>query len=426
MNFAIFYAKVIIIVTRYQLKIKMETKKTVILLNNLFNGEYIKEKVGGEIINLFQSDNGGFYVYANPYGNIEKKWDNRIKHVIFIRTVRNGFVKVIGKAQIKRQICLDGKFSKNNNKIDLVQKQFIEEQKVIYGGALISSLGSWSKYFITFEAKAIYKPKADIYLTTASNELNAYKNTYKLQNVKKIANQSQKLYIENDQNNENYITLETMINQTELWEEHPVGKVIIEDSVDVNPSFLSIIRKENDELVNSNLLSYFLQNNTRFWTDFSKYVLKLTDDKVINGKPKITRESIGNIDLFIEVEDLIIVIENKIKSGVSGHRENGYSQLEKYVRKAEEYVNKYGLKSQIKYFLLRPNYNNENYRIYNEGERYLEIKYSEIYHVIKDLKSDLYFEELKKVVKKHSAEYDNELYETMNERFIQQIRMNQI
>jgi hypothetical protein len=426
MNFAIFYAKVIIIVTRYQLKIKMETKKTVILLNNLFNGEYIKEKVGGEIINLFQSDNGGFYVYANPYGNIEKKWDNRIKHVIFIRTVRNGFVKVIGKAQIKRQICLDGKFSKNNNKIDLVQKQFIEEQKVIYGGALISSLGSWSKYFITFEATAIYKPKADIYLTTASNELNAYKNTYKLQNVKKIANQSQKLYIENDQNNENYITLETMINQTELWEEHPVGKVIIEDSVDVNPSFLSIIRKENDELVNSNLLSYFLQNNTRFWTDFSKYVLKLTDDKVINGKPKITRESIGNIDLFIEVEDLIIVIENKIKSGVSGHRENGYSQLEKYVRKAEEYVNKYGLKSQIKYFLLRPNYNNENYRIYNEGERYLEIKYSEIYHVIKDLKSDLYFEELKKVVKKHSAEYDNELYETMNERFIQQIRMNQI
>lgn len=404
----------------------METKKTVILLNNLFNGEYIKEKVGGEIINLFQSDNGGFYVYANPYGNIEKKWDNRIKHVIFIRTVRNGFVKVIGKAQIKRQICLDGKFSKNNNKIDLVQKQFIEEQKVIYGGALISSLGSWSKYFITFEATAIYKPKADIYLTTASNELNAYKNTYKLQNVKKIANQSQKLYIENDQNNENYITLETMINQTELWEEHPVGKVIIEDSVDVNPSFLSIIRKENDELVNSNLLSYFLQNNTRFWTDFSKYVLKLTDDKVINGKPKITRESIGNIDLFIEVEDLIIVIENKIKSGVSGHRENGYSQLEKYVRKAEEYVNKYGLKSQIKYFLLRPNYNNENYRIYNEGERYLEIKYSEIYHVIKDLKSDLYFEELKKVVKKHSAEYDNELYETMNERFIQQIRMNQI
>jgi hypothetical protein len=152
----------------------------------------------------------------------------------------------------------------------------------------------------------------------------------------------------------------------------------------------------------------------------------LTDDKVITGKPKITRESIGNIDLFIEVEDLVIVIENKIKSGVSGHRENGYSQLEKYVRKAEEYVNNYSLKSQIKYFLLRPNYNNENYRIYNEGERYSEIKYSEIYNIIKDAKSDLYFDELKKVVKKHSAEYDNELYETMNERFIEQIRMNQI
>jgi len=50
--------------------------QNVILLNNLFNGEYIKEKVGGEIINMYQSDNDNYYVYINPYGNIEKKWDN--------------------------------------------------------------------------------------------------------------------------------------------------------------------------------------------------------------------------------------------------------------------------------------------------------------------------------------------------------------
>ena len=81
-----------------------ENKKNVILLNNLFSGEYIKEKVGGEIINIYKSDNGGYYVYVNAYGTISSKWDNRIKHILFIRSVGNGVVKVIGKAEIEKQI----------------------------------------------------------------------------------------------------------------------------------------------------------------------------------------------------------------------------------------------------------------------------------------------------------------------------------
>lgn len=398
--------------------------KNVILLNNLFSGKYIMEKVGGEIINLFQSDNGSHYVYINPYGNIDKKWDNKIKYVLFIRTVRNGFVKVIGKAEIDEQICLQAKFDRKNIKIDPLQKKYIDEKKVMYGGAPISSLGSWSNYFVTFKAKAIYKPKADIYLSIENNEMNLYENVYYLKNVNKIANQSQKLYIDKKEQNENYDTLEKIINKSDFWEENPVGKVIIEERIENKTSFLSIIRKENDELVNSNLIAYFLQYDKTFWVDFVSNVLNITDENIINSNPKITRESIGNIDLFIEVENFVIVIENKIKSGISGQRDDGYSQLEKYIKKAEEYLNKPNLNSQIKYFILRPNYNNENYKIYNEGERYSEIKYSEIYEIIKNRTSDLYFEEFKKVVKKHSAEYDNELFEIMNERFIGQIKLS--
>lgn len=402
----------------------MGHEHNVILLNNLFNGEYIKEKVGGEIINMYQSDNESYYVYINPYGNIEKKWDNKIKYVLFIRTVRNRFVKVIGKAEIEKQICLQAKFDKKNNEIDPIQKKYIDEHKIMYGGAPIGSLGSWSKYFVTFKAKGIYKPKADIYLSTDNNELNLYENTYYLQNVNTIANQSQKLYIEKNGQNENYERIEQIINKAELWEENPVGKVIIDDTIENNKSFLSIIRKENDELVNSNLLAHFLQNDKPFWVDFVKEVLKITDENIINSTPKITRESIGNIDLFIEVENFVIVIENKIKSGISGQRDDGYSQLEKYIKKAEEFLNNTALNSQIKYYILRPNYNNENYKVFNEGERYSEIKYSEIYKIIKNKNSDLYFEEFKKVVKKHSAEYDNELFEIMNERFTEQIKLN--
>ncbi len=398
--------------------------KNVILLNNLFNGEYIKEKVGGEIINLYQSDNGYYYVYINPYGNIEKKWDNKIKYVLYIRTVRNGFVKVIGKAEIEEQISLQAKFDRKNNEIDPLQKKYIEEHKVMYGGAPISSLGSWSKYFITFKAKAINKPKADIYISTENNEMNLYDNTYFLKNVDRIANQSQKLYIDNNEQKENYETLYKLINQSDLWEKNPVDKVNIEETTENNTSFLSIIKKENDELVNSNLLAHFLQYDPAFWVDFVSKVLKITNQNIINSKPKITRESIGNIDLFIEIENFVIVIENKIKSGISGQRDDGYSQLEKYIKKAEEYLNNPDSNNQIKYFILRPNYNNENYKTFNEGKRYSEIKYSEIYDIIKNRTSDLYFEEFKKVVKKHSAEYDNELFEIMNERFIEQIKLN--
>jgi hypothetical protein len=399
----------------------MEHMKNVILLNNLFNGEYIKEKVGGEIINMYQSDNNNYYVYINPYGNIEKKWDNRIKYVLFIRTVKNGFVKVIGKAEIKDQVCLNAKFDKKNNKIDKNQKSYIEKNNIKYGGAPISSLGSWSKYFITFKANCIYKPKTDIYLSTDSNELTLYENVYYLQNIKKIANQSQKLYIDENEQKENYQKIEEIISKADLWEENPVGKVNINKTIKHNNSFLSIIRKEDDELVNSNLLAHFLKNDKKFWADFIKVILKITDQNIIESTPKITRESIGNIDLFIKVENLVIVIENKIKSGISGNRDDGYSQLEKYVKKAEEHA----LNCEIKYYIIRPNYNNENYKNYNEGKRYSEIKYSEIHEIIKDrVTDDFYFEEFKKVTKKHSAEYDNELLELMNDRFTEQIKLN--
>jgi len=130
----------------------------IILLNNLFNGEYIKEKVGGEIINMYQSDNNKYYIYVNPYGNISKKWDDRIKHILFIRSVGNGVVKVIGKAEIEEQISHNA-IRKTGAGIDDYQKQYIDKNNITYGNVKIDELGSWSNYFITFEAKLFIKQK---------------------------------------------------------------------------------------------------------------------------------------------------------------------------------------------------------------------------------------------------------------------------
>ena len=393
--------------------------KDVILLNNLFNGEYIKEKVGGEIINIYQSDNGKYYIYVNPYGNIDKKWDGRIKHIIFIRSVGNGVVKVIGKAEIDEQISRNA-IRKTGKGIDDYQKQYIDENNITYGNVKIYELGSWSNYFVTFKAESVYKAKADIYLTTDENEADSTNSIFVLENIKRINNQSQKLYIEST--NINYKVLEKVLKNPDFWKKEKVGKVDLSENKLSAKSFLSIIKKENDELVNSNL-AYFLENDREFWSDFVKKVLEISDDNVINGNPKITRESVGNIDLLIEVGECAIVIENKIKSGINGQKNNGYSQLEKYVDITIEYFKN---SNRVLYFyILRPDYNNEDYTVFTEGNRYREIKYSKIFEIIKKRNSGSHFEEFKRVVKKHSAEYDNELFELMNDRFIEQIRSKQ-
>jgi len=392
--------------------------QNVILLNNLFNGDYVKKNIGGEIINIYQSDNNKYYIYINPYGNIEKKWDNRIKHVLFIRSVGNQIVKIIGKAKIKEQINCNAVFSKKDqNNITKEQEEYINKNNISYGGVKLSTLGSWSKFFLTFQATSIYKSKLDIYLAPKNNNLN-FKNITILKNITRINNQSQKLYIEPI--DENYNNLLNIINNADLWEEKPVDKVNSQKDNLIAKSFLSIIKKENDELVNSNLLAYFLENDQDFWSAFVEKVLEINIKEIKNNTPKITRETIGNIDLFIEVDKYAIVIENKIKSRINGVKKNDYSQLEKYIKEANEYCkesNKY-----IYYYILRPNYNNENYQKYDRRRMYKEIKYSKIYEIIKSCKKDLYFEEFKKVIKKHSKEYNNELFELMDARFLTQIK----
>jgi len=340
--------------------------KDTILLNNLFNGEYIKEKVGGEIINIYQSDNGRYYIYVNPYGNLNKKWDNRIKYILFIRSVGNGVVKLIGKAKIKEQVCLEAIFNKEDNGTDNMQMKYIDENDIKYGGAKLYNLGSWSKYFITFEAEGIYKAKTDIYLSTNVEHNYPISNVIILKDIERINNQSQKLYIE--PSNINYKVLEMVLNNSDFWKKEKVDKVDLSKNNVKDKSFLSIIKKENDELVNSNLLAYFLEKDIPFWSDFVKKVLKISDERVINGIPKITRESVGNIDLLIEVGESVIVIENKIKSGINGKKNKGYSQLQKYVEKARSYFKNSNMT--FYFYVLRPDYNNEDYAKFVDGNIY--------------------------------------------------------
>ncbi|MBS9775016.1 MAG: PD-(D/E)XK nuclease family protein [Tenacibaculum sp.] len=403
--------------------------KDVILLNNLFCGEYIEKNIGGEIINMYQATNGNHYIYVNPYGNVNKEWDNRIKFILFFRSIGQGIVKVIGKAKVEEQIALNA-VGKPKEKIVQSQENYIKKMDIRYGNddesVLLNELGSWSNYFVTFKAKYVYKAKKDIYLKKIEDLEEGQDNNI-IGLSKKINNQSQKLYIKKD--NPNYQTLLELINDDSKWENEPVGKVDLSKNDIREQTFLSVIRKENDELAISNLLAHFLENDVDFWHDFTAMLSAKTGKKVANDKPKITRESFHNIDLLIEVENQVIVIENKIKSGITGTKKDGYSQLTKYYDKVEE---KFKDKEKY-YFILRPNYNNERYEYVKDDDKYVEIKhakkyteikYADIYEIIKKGRGadDFFFNEFRNVVEKHSSEYDNELFETMDNRFIQEIK----
>lgn len=397
--------------------------KNTILLNNLFSGSYNINNLGGEIINIYKTDNDKFYVYVNPNGKIPKNKINKIEYVLFIRSVGNKTVKVIGKAKIKKSINFsitkNDKADEKKLKID----NFLNEYDIKYGGKLLNKINEYpSSQPITYEAEYIKLSKKDIYLIPNNvNINNENKNVYKIKSAKKINNQSQRLYIQKDES-EDYDKLMEIINNDNLWKDIESVKLNNDDKNSRKDYLLSIINKEYDELVMSNLLAYYLDNNKEFWKEFAKNILEIE----VNEKPRIIRE-FKNIDIFISVEKYIIVIENKIKSNIILY-DTGKTQLDKYV----DVVNKYVKDNYLEYdktckifYLLRPNYNNFKFN----NNKYKEIKYSEILKILDKLNkknNDYIFNEFYNAVKIHSKEYNNTLFEKMNREFIKRIKKGEL
>jgi len=82
----------------------MNTTKTTIndeaiVLNRMFTGDYLEENIGHEVINLFKSDNGKYYLYLNALGSFHSIWESRIKSMLMVRTIQGAkMLEVIGLA----------------------------------------------------------------------------------------------------------------------------------------------------------------------------------------------------------------------------------------------------------------------------------------------------------------------------------------
>lgn len=398
----------------------------VIILTRMYVGKYLEENIGHEVINLFRSDNGNNYVYINEDGRINPKYNDAVRAVLLVKYVENGVMEVIAKAEDLEQVLYK---TGNIDEEAKTQIDYVDKNRVFYGGVPVYSVHNDTiaeKLVITFKSNKVRLVKKPFYLIEDYDKTYSYES-YKLLPEKHFSKQSLKMYYTPTDFPEDYRLFEEMLGDDSLWEKEnttePIDINEFSDSYN-RKGFLNIIRKEHDELVFSNMLAYFFEENRSVFVDFTREVLKIPS---LSKNFKIIRESENNIDLWIEDEKNVIVIENKIKSKINGEQKDPYtnkikSQLKKYY---EHSINRRPEKN-IYYFIFSPNYNFINLDKYQAGEYYKLINYSQIYDFFYRNAGKMlhvsYFIEFIDAIEMHSKTVDNTNFEIMKERFIHRIR----
>ena len=394
-----------------------------ILLNRMYVGRYLEENVGHEVINLFRDDNGSNYIYVNPYGQLGKVHKN-IESILLVRGINAQTVEIIAKA-VNLALVLDNSLPRNSAKAN--QTKYIEEHNITYGGIHLHQILKYNEgnnsdevVYISFRAENIFYPKQKIYLTTEKTPNLDGKVFF----LPKTTFPKQSLHWTYGDGSEAYKIIGKLLDNKELWEsENMTQKIsdIPKSNLKEDFNFLKLIRKVHDELCYSNMFCYFLTQDKNLFRKFMKDVLKLTPA----GNYSIQRET-AHIDLLIQDEKNIIVIENKIKSGINGKKYDIYgkeiqNQLTRYRKYAEDEAKK---SERIpKCFIFAPNYNRLNMNKCKELKKHwILINYSDLYDFFNKQKTQTkYYDEFLSALKIHTKEIDNSNFEIMQERFIESI-----
>lgn len=411
------------------------TKLKSFVICRMYAGKYISTKIGGEIINLLHDDNDNNYIYVNPSGYIAKEYDDTVNAVILVRLLQKGCFEILGVAKIgpKGQLVYPTGYTQKEKHISTGKQlqEYVDKYDIRYDGVRLSEiLPSGLNGAITFKSDVLLQPIKSIYLTDCDHENIVLDNKTIYLKDKRFPAQSLISYIDNIKNPVAFETIEKAINDSQLWWTHKKNKVKDNQLVDKNFNFLNIIKKDEDELVYSNLLYYFLSRYPDLMIRFAYWVLDIDLTLPYN----IEREK-ENIDLWIEDDNNIIVIENKIKAGISGvsprhdFSEDGLvqSQLSKYYNYGEKI--KGNRKSN--YFIFLPVYNRIDIKKYSGSKHYKKISYQQLYEFflteeyhIEELANDNFYQEFIKTLYKHTNVIQDDYYQEMAYRFLQ--RINQV
>ena len=413
---------------------KQETKNNKLrsfVICRMYAGAYISNKMGGEVINLLHDDHDNNYIYVNPYGYIAKEYDDTVEAVLLVRLLQKGCFEIVGIAKIgpNGQIVYPvGNTTKEKHVSSGKQLMAYEKKHDIrYGGIKLSDIfyGQLDGA-ITFKSDALLEPIKPIYITDCDHKDMKLDDKTNNLDDKRFPTQSLIAYIDNIRNPHSFEEIDALIKDNSLWDRRR-NKVSNNKIIDRNFNFLNVIKKEDDELVYSNLFYYFFSKYPDLLVRFASDVLKLELSLPIT----IEREK-DNIDIWIEDKNNIIVIENKIKSGINGvsprhnFSEEGLvqSQLSRYYHHAEKHKGN----KKTSYFIFLPVYSRIDISIYSSSKYYLKISYKELYDFFlkvefsKEKIDEFYYKEFVKSLYKHTKDRQIDYYEDMAYRFIQRIK----
>lgn len=427
-------------------------EKSIILMNQMFVGGYLNEgsNVGHEVVNLLKDDHGDNYLYITPNGKVSLA--KRVQSVIFVRNFfKKKVVEVIAIAP--RVSVFSGDIS--NIKYGGVSLKTIFAENIWNGESEADEDAS----VLTFRADdGVFVPTGRVLLETVGvdacekPEYPIDAKVFKIQSDKSVINTSMRAYFDSSKAEEkaafeglNDLVVDC-VSDLRNWRKVN-GSVDASDSFKSSDSFLEIIKKENDELVFSNLLKYYFEKNRDGFRKFAREKLGIADmeqDFVVereksfipksksggedDSEPK-KRRGVKFIDLWIEDEQHIIVIENKIKSGINGIDETG-SQLEYYYDFAKgmaEGRDGGSHKKTTHFFVLAPQYNMINLHSYPRGPEYYPVTYNDLYDFFSEnsnlYQDDRYFGDFLKGLERHTKTMSELNQDVMNVRFAERIRI---
>lgn len=377
-----------------------------VLVSVNFAGSYNKNNIGHEFINLFPDDDGNWHFYVPPYGIIKQETDD-LDYLMLVQHIDRKYTLLALATNLKSTEV----FSKKN--ASDIEKENDKNGEIEYFGKKLRDWFSNQKntlfvsynlnkdskvYFpckeVTIEFESLKKKQNCIYLPRN------YYNKNKKHERKQITGQSLLSYYKVDNFDKQISKLKKekyLVDKTEADFSREKNGMTYEKSI------LDIIGRPSDELAFSNWLNEFLQNDS-FFDFFLKECCKINnrkqETKIRKSKLEQSTSNRNRIDLWLEDDEYIILIENKVQSSIhtstTTDKEIGksivVSQLSDYLSKGKERAK--NTNKTLKTFLMCPDYyssyyyvENDSVKLWDKGENkeyWIEIKYSEIKKCLKN------------------------------------------
>ena len=435
-----------------------------------------------------KSGDGQNYIYIQSWGTMEKEHNNQIDTILLVRnTGIADTLEILAQAWDLEQIAKI-KAGTHESEIEDILKEQIEyitkTAKVKYNGKFLNNIyygqetdENKNDVFITFKANKLRKPKKPLFVSFSTEDKNinklinsfggkiVYLNTYK--NIKEekyekvihivnMAKASLKMYFKNEiiKSNKNktfpyrehidqryaFKQLKNICEDKTLWEEKNTTESTTEiknSSNYSNNNFIDLIDKQYAEVTYSNLFKHIFESDRILFQKFAEEVLSKDENGddikneynkklCINNNITVEREN-AHIDLLIQDANNVIVIENKIKSGINGikydiHGDLVGSQLSDYyhyIKNNDEFNKKNSF-----FYIFAPDYNRiDTDKIQNIKGVYKIIPYHRIYNFFRkyDNSKIPYFKEFLYALEKHINSTDNVLEIETHRKFMQKI-----